>query len=300
MEAETRCGFIAVVGAPNAGKSTLINRLVGSKVSIVTPKVQTTRTLLRAIVMVDQSQIILVDTPGIFQPRRTLDAAMVQAAWSGAVDADAILLLVDVTRESDGDQERILSGLEGVPRPVYLVLNKIDRISRPKLLEMTRRMNDRFPFGRTFMISALNGDGLDDLRAFLAAAVPPGPWLYPDDQVADIPMRLLAAEITREQVFLRLHQELPYASAVETEGWSELDDGSVRIEQVIYVERENQKKIVIGKGGRTIKEIGRTAREHLKDMLARNVHLMLFVKVRERWSEDPERYEAMGLSLPRK
>ncbi len=295
-EGETRCGFVAIIGAPNAGKSTLINTLVGAKVSIVTHKVQTTRTRVRAVTIVGNSQIIFVDTPGIFQPRRKLDEAMVDAAWAGAADADVVALLVDVRRGLDDDNRRILEGLKKANRPCILVLNKIDLIEKPKLLELADLYNKEYPFEATFMISALKGSGVDDLRDYLAEKMPPGPWLYPPDQLSDFPLRTMAAEITREKLYLRLHDELPYASHVETELWEERPDGSIRIEQTIYVQRESQKKIVIGKGGQTIKAIGKAAREEISAMLGgRKVHLFLFVKVREKWDQDPERLRFLGL-----
>ena len=294
-QGETRCGFVAIIGAPNAGKSTLINQLVGAKVSIVTHKVQTTRTRVRAVAIVGNSQIIFVDTPGIFRPKRKLDEAMVEAAWGGAADADVVALLVDVRRGLDEENERIIEGLKKTGRKAILVLNKIDLIERPKLLELTDAFNRAFPFEATFMISALKGDGVEDLKLYLAEQMPPGPWLYPEDQLSDLPLRLLAAEITREKLYLRLHDELPYASHVETERWEERPDGSIRIEQVIYVQRDSQKKIVIGKGGQTIKAIGKAAREELSAMLGRKVHLFLFVKVREHWDRDPERLRNLGL-----
>ncbi len=292
---ETRCGFVAIIGAPNAGKSTLINQLVGTKVSIVTHKVQTTRTRVRAVAIVGNSQIIFVDTPGIFKPKRRLDEAMVEAAWGGAADADVVALLVDVRRGLDEENRRIIEGLEKTGRKAILVLNKIDLIERPKLLELADSFNKAFPFEATFMISALKGDGVEDLKQYLAEQMPPGPWLYPPDQLSDLPLRLLAAEITREKLYLRLHDELPYASHVETETWEERPDGSIRIEQVIYVQRDSQKKIVIGKGGQTIKAIGKAAREELSALLGRKVHLFLFVKVREHWDRDPERLRNLGL-----
>ncbi len=291
-----RCGFVAIIGAPNAGKSTLINTLVGAKVSIVTHKVQTTRTRVRAVAIVGKSQIIFVDTPGIFKPRRKLDEAMVEAAWSGAADADVVALLVDSRRGLDEENARILQGLKDSGRDAILVLNKIDLIEKPKLLELADTFNKEFPFQATFMISALKGSGVDDLRDYLAERMPPGPWLYPEDQLSDFPLRMLAAEITREKLYLRLHDELPYASHVETELWEERPDGSIRIEQTIYVQRESQKKIVIGKGGQTIKDIGKAARQELSALLGgRKVHLFLFVKVREKWDQDPERLRFLGL-----
>lgn len=303
-----RCGVVAVVGAPNAGKSTLTNQMVGTKVAIVTHKVQTTRARLRGIFQVGDSQIVLVDTPGIFAPRRKLDEAMVEAAWGGADDADEVLLLVDAPRhaEKDGggkagkDTDRIIEGLKARGRQAVLVLNKIDEMKREDLLEMIATFNDTGVFKETFLISALTGEGVEELKAWLAAKVPEGPWLYPEDQPADVTQRALASEVTREKLILRLHDELPYATTVETETWKDLRDGSVRIEQVIFVERDSQKPIVLGKGGKTIKEIGREAREELEQMMGRKVHLFLFVKVRERWAEDPERFRLMGLELPKR
>ncbi len=297
-DGETRCGFVALIGAPNAGKSTLSNQLVGGKVSIVSHKVQTTRTRIRAIAMHEASQIILVDTPGIFEPKRKLDEAMVEAAWSGAGDADAVALIVDARRGIDEDVTRIVDGLGKYKAPALLVLNKIDTVERPALLALAAELNERHSFDQTFMVSALNGDGVADLLNDLSARMRKGPWLYPEDQIADVPLRLLAAEITREKVYGRLHDELPYASTVETEQWTQKKDGSIRIEQVIYVERDGQKKIVLGKGGQTIKAIGQDARKELEGFLETRVHLFLFVKVRGRWSEDPERYRQMGLEFP--
>ena len=295
MSEATRCGFIAVLGAPNAGKSTLINALVGSKVAIVSNKVQTTRARIRAILIADRSQLILVDTPGIFTPRRRLDEAMVDAAWQGAADADAIVLLVDAKAGIREDVRNILTRLRGMRSRVFLALNKIDLVKRETLLELAQALNADVPFAETFMISAQTGDGLDALKRSMAESVPEGPWLYPEDQIADLPIRLLASEITREKIYERLHQELPYASTVETETWEERDDGSVRIDQVIFVEREGQRKIVLGKGGQGIKDIGSRAREEISRMLERKVHLFLFVKVRANWATDPERLRAMGL-----
>ncbi len=296
---ETRCGFVALVGAPNAGKSTLLNQLVGEKVSIVTPKVQTTRTRITAICMAGQTQIVFVDTPGIFAPKRRLEKAMVRAAWSGAHDADLVVLLVDAARGVDGDTVRITDGLKRAGRQAILALNKVDVVKKPKLLALAAALEAEARFTDIFMISALTGDGIDDLKGVLADRLPTGPWHYPADQLADIPERLLAAEITREKLFLRLHQELPYASTVETERWQERPDGSVRIEQVIYVQRDTQKPIVLGKGGRTIKTIGALARAEMEQMFDRRVHLFLFVKVRAKWLDDPERYRQMGLDFPR-
>ena len=295
----TRCGFVALIGAPNAGKSTLVNQLVGGKISIVSHKVQTTRARIRAITIEGASQVVFVDTPGIFLPKRRLDEAMVQAAWSSAGDADVIVLVVDARRGRDEEVDRILEGTAAVRTPVVLVLNKIDTIERPTLLDLATELHARGRFDATFMVSALTGDGVADLRADLAGRMPEGPWLYPEDQIADVPLRLLASEVTREKVFNRLHDELPYHSTVETEKWTEGKDGSVRIEQVIYVQRPGQKKIVLGAGGQTIKKIGQDARLELQEFLGRKVHLFLFVKVRERWSEDPERYRQMGLDFPK-
>ncbi len=294
----TRSAFVALIGAPNAGKSTLLNQLVGAKVSIVTHKVQTTRAIVRGIAIRDATQIVFVDTPGIFKPRRRLDRAMVTTAWSGARDADFVLFLIDAERGIVGDAAAILDRLSGVRQPKVLILNKIDQVKRERLLEMAAAANEKVEFDRTFMISALNGSGCDDLMAWLAEAAPPGPWYYPADQISDLPMRMLAAEITREKLYLRLHQELPYASHVETERWQEQKNGSVRIEQVIYVERDSQKKIILGRKGETIKAIGKAAREELAAILEQPVHLFLFVKVRGNWGDDPERYREMGLEFP--
>ncbi len=294
----TRSGFVALIGAPNAGKSTLVNRLVGAKVSIVTHKVQTTRAIVRGIATRGVTQIVFVDTPGIFKPKRRLDRAMVTTAWGGARDADIVLVLIDAERGLKGDAADILEGLDKVRQPKVLVLNKVDRVKRDTLLALTAEANARVPFDRTFMISALDGSGCDDLIDYLAAALPEGPWYYPEDQLSDLPMRQLAAEITREKLYLRLHQELPYSSHVETEQWEERKDGSVRIQQVIYVERDNQKKIVLGHKGETIRAIGQAAREELAGILEQPVHLFLFVKVRENWGNDPERYREMGLDWP--
>ncbi len=298
-QGETRCGFVALIGATNAGKSTLLNSLVGAKVSIVTHKVQTTRALVRGIAIHDQTQIVFVDTPGIFRPRRRLDSAMVRSAWAGAGDADLVVLIADARKGLDPAAEEILARLKDVPHPKLLVLNKIDGMKRDQLLPVAKAFNDALAFDETFMISALHGDGVVDLSAAIAGRMPAGPWLYPEDQLSDFPMRQLAAEITREKIYLRLHQELPYESTVETERWEERKDGSVRIDQVIYVARESQRVIVLGKQGRAIKEIGKAAREELAGILERPVHLFLFVKVRENWADDPERYREMGLEFPR-
>ena len=297
-QAATRAGFVALIGAPNAGKSTLMNRLVGTKVSIVTHKVQTTRAIIRGIATHDNAQIVFVDTPGIFKPRRKLDEAMVVTAWGGAKDADLVALLIDAERGVTDEVAAILRGLSEVRQPKILILNKIDAVAREKLLELTAKANELAGFDRTFMVSALKGDGCSDLMEYLAQAMPQGPFLYPEDDVSDLPMRQLAAEITREKLYLRLHQELPYASHVETESWKETEKG-VRIDQAIYVERDSQKKIVIGKGGDTIKAISTAARKELTEVLEKPVHLFLFVKVRENWVNDPERYREMGLEFPR-
>lgn len=293
----TRCGFVALIGATNAGKSTLINRLVGTKVSIVSHKVQTTRSLIRGIAIFGQAQVIFVDTPGIFRPKRRLDRAMVETAWGGARDADLVAVLIDAGKGLDEEARALLARLSQVPQPKILLLNKIDTVQRERLLALTAEANSEVSFERTFMISALSGDGLDELTAFLAGAVPVGPFHYPEDEVSDVPIRQLAAEITREKLFERLHQELPYASTVETESWKEQKDGSVRIEQVIFVERDSQKKIVIGKGGETIKAISMAARKDITEIAERPVHLFLFVKVRENWADDPERYREMGIEF---
>jgi GTPase len=294
-----RCGFVALIGAPNVGKSTLVNALVGAKVSIVTHKVQTTRTLLRGIAVVGDAQLVLLDTPGIFAPRRRLDRAMVATAWSGANDADLACVLIDARRGIDADAEAILGRLGEVKRPLVLVINKIDLVPREKLLALAQDVNARAPFSATFMVSALTGDGVEDLKGHLVTRVPEGPWHYPEDEISDAPMRSLAAEITREKLFLRLHQELPYESTVETEQWKDLKDGSVRIEQTIYVARQSQRKIVLGKGGHTIKAIGADARREIAVLIEKPVHLFLFVKVREGWGDDPERYREMGLDFPK-
>jgi GTP-binding protein Era len=299
VRVDSRCGFVAVLGAPNAGKSTLVNALVGNKVTIVSPKVQTTRALVRGIAIEGGAQLIFVDTPGIFAPRRRLDRAMVTTAWAGAQDADIVCLLIDAKRGLDEEASAILERLPDIKQPRVLLLNKIDLVSKPKLLALVQLATERCAFAATFMISALTGDGVADVRTWLAAHVPEGPWLYPVDQISDAPLRDLAAEITREKLFLRLHQELPYRSTVETEQWTELKDGSIRIEQTIYVERESQRKIVLGARGQSIKAIGADARRDIAEIVGKPVHLFLFVKVREGWGEDPERYRAMGLEYPR-
>jgi GTPase len=295
----TSCGFVALIGAPNAGKSTLINWLVGTKVSIVSRKVQTTRSSVRGIALEGKAQIVFVDTPGIFAPKRRLDRAMVAAAWGSTGDADAAALLVDVLRGIDAEVEAILGRLPHIAAKKILVLNKIDTVEPPKLLELAARLNHALPFAQTFMISALRGHGVAKFKQELAALMPPGPWLYPEDQISDVPLRLLAAEITREKIFERLHDELPYSSTVETELWQDMPDGSARIEQTIYVMREGHKKIVIGEGGRTIKAIGTAARKEIIAAAGQKVHLFLFVKVREHWADDPERYREMGLEFPK-
>jgi len=297
--AATRCGFVALIGAPNVGKSTLVNALVGSKVTIVSRKVQTTRALIRGIVIENNAQIILVDTPGIFLPKRRLDRAMVSTAWSGAHDADLVCVLLDARAGIDEEADAILTKLATVRHEKILVLNKIDLVPREKLLALAKAANDRLGFVRTFMVSALSGDGVDDLRHTLSQMVPPGPFHYPEDQMSDAPMRHLAAEITREKIFRQLHQELPYQSTVETDSWTERKDKSIRIEQTIFVERESQRKIVLGKGGATIKSIGADSRKEIAEIVGVPVHLFLFVKVRENWGDDPNRYREMGLEFPR-
>lgn len=298
-EASTRCGFVALIGAPNAGKSTLLNALVGSKVSIVSRKVQTTRALIRGVAIEGVSQIVFVDTPGIFSPRRRLDRAMVATAWSGAHEADLVGVLIDAHDGIEEEVENIFRKLKDVKGPKVLILNKIDLVPKERLLKLAKEANEVVRFEATFMISALTGDGVDDLKSWMARQVAPGPWLYPADQISEAPMRHLAAEVTREKLFDRLHQELPYQSTVETDVWRELRAGDVRIEQTIYVERESQRKIVLGKGGRTIKAIGEAARKEIAEMVDAKVHLFLTVKVREGWEDDPERYRAMGLEFPK-
>jgi len=298
-ESARRCGFIALIGAPNVGKSTLVNALVGSKVAIVSHKVQTTRSLLRGIATAGSAQLIFVDTPGIFAPRRRLDRAMVTSAWAGAADADVVGMMVEASRGIDAETGGVLDKLAAIRRPRILLINKIDLVDKTRLLEIARHGNDRMEFAATFMVSALTGNGVADVKNWLAEHVPEGPWHYPPDQITDAPLRQLAAEITREKLYLRLHQELPYQSMVETEQWQKLRDGSIRIEQTIYVERDSQRKIVLGKGGRSIKAIGADARREIADMIEAPVHLFLLVKVRERWSEDRDHYRAMGLEYPR-
>jgi GTPase len=303
----TRCGYCAIIGAPNAGKSTLTNALVGSKVVIVTPKVQTTRMNVKGIAMAGDTQIVFVDTPGIFKPRRRLDRAMVGAAWSGAEDADAILLVVDAAdltananSHAASDTKAILAGLKNQKKKkIALVLNKIDGMKRTDLLPLVEQFHAEAVFEDVFLISALKGKGIDDVASWVKARMPEGPWLYSDDQSADISSRLLASEITREKIYLRLHDELPYATTVETENWEERPEGSVKINQVITVQRDGQKAIVLGKGGATIKLLGEMARKELEEIFGRRVHLFLFVKVREDWAEDPEHYTQMGLEYPK-
>ncbi|WBL75676.1 GTPase Era [Bradyrhizobium xenonodulans] len=297
--AATRCGFVALIGAPNVGKSTLVNALVGAKVTIVSRKVQTTRALIRGIVIENNAQVILVDTPGIFLPKRRLDRAMVSTAWSGAHDADLVCVLLDAKAGIDEEAEAILTKVASVKHEKILVINKVDLVQREKLLALAQAANERMPFAKTFMIAAISGDGVDDLRHTLAEIVPPGPFLYPEDQMSDAPMRQLAAEITREKIYRKLHQELPYQSTVETDKWEERKDKSVRIEQTIFVERESQRKIVLGAGGATIKSIGADSRKELAEILGVPVHLFLFVKVRENWGDDPDRYREMGLEFPK-
>jgi GTP-binding protein Era len=297
-DAETRCAFVALIGAPNVGKSTLVNALVGAKVTIVSPKVQTTRNLVRGIAIEGKSQLVFVDTPGIFAPRRRLDRAMVTSAWTGAHDADIVVLMIDAKRGLDAETEAIVQKLGDVAGRKLLCLNKVDLVAKPSLLALAQEANARVAFAATFMVSALSGDGIGDLKAWLAANAAEGPWHYPEDQISDAPLRSLAAEITREQVFNRLYEELPYRSTVETDVWKELRGGAVRIEQTIYVERESQRKIVLGKGGASIKAIGAAARAEIAKIIEQKVHLFLFVKVREGWGDDPERFREMGLEFP--
>jgi GTPase len=294
-----RCGFIALIGAPNVGKSTLINAIVGAKVAIVSHKVQTTRTLLRGIATQGDAQLVFIDTPGIFQPRRRLDRAMVAGAWMGAGDADIVGAMIDAKRGLDDETGALMERLCGLQRPKILIVNKIDLVEKPTLLTLVKHATERVAFAATFLVSALSGDGIADLKHWLVGQVPVGPWHYPEDQITDAPLRQLAAEITREKLYLRLHQELPYQSTVETNSWKELKNGSVRIEQTIYVERMSQRKIVLGKGGQTIKAIGAEARREIADIAEQPVHLFLFVKVREAWGDDPERYREIGLEFPK-
>ena len=298
-DAGTTCGFVSLIGAPNAGKSTLINRLVGAKISIVSRKAQTTRSSLRGIVIDGKAQIIFVDTPGLFAPRRRLDRAMIAAAWEAAAETDAAVLLVDARKGIDMELEAILTKLQKVETTKILALNKIDAVEPPKLLGLAAALNDKLAIEKTFMISALRGHGLDKFKHEIGSLMPQGPWLYPEDQITDLPLRVLAAEITREKLFDRLHDELPYSATVETSLWHDLPDGAARIEQTIYVAREGHKKIVIGEGGKTIKAIGSAARKEIGEAAGQKVHLFLFVKVRENWADDPERYMQMGLNFPK-
>ena len=296
-----RCGFIAVIGAPNAGKSTLVNAMVGAKVSIVSHKVQTTRVPVRGIANVGNSQLVFIDTPGLFAPKKRLDTAMVEAAWGGARDADFVVLVIDAARGIDAEVESILAKLTDVKLPRIAVLNKVDKLSdKSKLLELATAVQDKAAFEHVFMLSATDGDGVEDLKCYLAGKMPVGPWHYPEDDLTDAPLRMLAAEITREKIFHRLHDEVPYSSTVETTQWTERKDGSVRIEQTIFVARDGQKAIMLGKGGATIKQVSMDSRRELQEILERPVHLFLFVKVRENWQDDPERYREMGLELPKK
>ena len=295
---KTRCGFVALIGAPNAGKSTLLNRLIGAKVSIVSPKVQTTRRRVLGVAMRGNAQAVFVDTPGIFAPKRRLDRAMVAAAWSGAGDADRIVLLVDATMNRiDADTRAIIDGLKKAKRTAICAINKVDAVKRETLLKLAAELNAAFPFEQIFMISAETGDGVEDLMDDVVAHLPEGPHHFPDDQLTDLPVRLLAAEVTREHLFRQLHEEVPYALTVETEAWEEFKDGSAKVSQVVYVARDNQKAIVLGKGGSRIKQVREAAHAELIEMLERKVHLFLFVKVRENWQEDPERYREMGLDF---
>jgi GTP-binding protein Era len=294
-ETTQTCGFIALLGAPNAGKSTLLNSLIGTKVSIVTQKVQTTRARIRGICVEGNAQLVFIDTPGIFEPKRRLDRAMVSAAWSGATDADVVALLIDAQRGIDANAKRIMDGLAESKRKSVLVVNKVDLVEKKQLLDLTKKLNESDLFSDVFMISALTGDGVGDLRSFFAKQAPAGPWMYPEDQLSDLSERLIAAEITREKLFLRVHQELPYAATVETESWDYKRDGSVRIEQTIFVERDSQKGIVLGKGGRAVKEIGTAAREEMQVLFDRKIHLFIQVKVRKNWSDERSHYRAIGL-----
>jgi GTP-binding protein Era len=303
---QTRSGFAAIIGAPNAGKSTLLNSLVGAKIAIVTHKVQTTRSRIRGIAIDGDAQIVFVDTPGIFKPKRRLDRAMVDAAWGGAGDADAVVAMVDAERGRDADVGRVLDGLKGASdapeRKAVLALNKVDALhdkGRERMLKLATELNETGLFSETFMISAMTGDGVEDLKHHVAGLMPQGPWHYPEDQLADVPLRSLAAEVTREKLFLRLHDELPYSLTVETESYETRKDGSIRIQQIIFVQRESQRKIALGEKGQTIKTVGQLAREELQEMLGAKIHLFLFVKVREKWGDDRERYREMGLDFPK-
>lgn len=296
-----RCGFIAILGSPNAGKSTLVNALVGTKVAIVSHKVQTTRVPVRGIAISGPAQLVFTDTPGIFEPKRRLDRAMVDAAWSRASDADILLVMIDAAKGLDADSERILERVKTSPLPRIAILNKVDRVEhKERLLALTQEVAQKADFERVFMISALDGTGVEDLKTYLAGRVPEGPWHYPEDDVTDLPLRMLASEITRERMYHWLHDELPYATTVETTDWKQMKNGSVRIEQTIYVERESQRSIVLGKGGATIKKISMEARREIGEIVEAIVHLFLFVKVRENWGNDPERYSEMGLDFPKR
>ncbi|HEY4994744.1 MAG TPA: GTPase Era [Aestuariivirga sp.] len=297
VETEKRCGFAAIIGAPNAGKSTLVNKLVGAKISIVSHKVQTTRARIRAIYMNGMSQVVLVDTPGIFKPRRKLDEAMVGNAWGGATEADAVLLIVDARRGADEEVHAIIETFKAQHIKAILVINKIDLLLAEKLLAISQELNELYSFTETFMVSAVTGSGVEKLGERLATLMPLGPWLYPEDQTADVHLRFIASEITREKIYERLHEELPYSSTVETEAWEEQKNGSVKISQTIFVERDGQKAIVLGKGGAQIKLLGQLARAEMEESFARKVHLFLFVKVRENWAQDPERLRMMGLEI---
>jgi len=299
MSEDTRCGFTAVIGAPNAGKSTLVNALVGAKVSIVTHKAQTTRARMRGIAIAGKTQIVLVDTPGIFRPKRRLDRAMVETAWTEAREAHVAVLVLDAIRGLDDVAEPIFQQAGQLKIPLVLVLNKVDKVDKAKLLALASEASKSLPLEQLFMVSALSGDGVEDLKNYLASRMPPGPWLFPEDQIADAPLRQWAAEVTREKMFLRLHEEIPYSSTVETTDWKQLKDGSTRIEQTIFVERESQRKIVLGAKGQAIKQISMEARREIAEGVEATVHLFLFVKVRENWADDPERYREMGLDFPK-
>jgi GTP-binding protein Era len=296
---DTHCGFVAVIGAPNAGKSTLVNALVGAKVSIVTHKAQTTRARMRGIAIAGKSQIVLVDTPGIFRPKRRLDRAMVETAWTEAREADVAVLVLDAIRGLDDVAEPIFQQAGELKIPLVLALNKVDKIDKAKLLALASEASKSLPLEQLFMVSALSGDGVEDLKTYLASRMPPGPWLFPEDQIADAPLRQWAAEVTREKMFLRLHEEIPYSSTVETTDWKQRKDGSIRIEQTIFVERQSQRKIVLGAKGQAIKQISMEARREIAEGIETPVHLFLFVKVRENWADDPERYREMGLDFPK-
>lgn len=296
-DVQTRAGFVALIGAPNAGKSTIVNNFVGSKVSIVSPKVQTTRTIVRGINIFENTQIVFIDTPGIFKPKRRLDRAMVSSAWGGAKDADVVVLVVDAKRGFDDETRKIIAGLNKQKVEAVLVLNKIDAIKKEKLLGLTQELNEVGNFKATFMVSALTGLNINDFYKYLAGSLPVGPWFYPEDQISDMPLKLLAAEIVREKLFLFLHEEIPYSLTVETEMWERKEDNSIRAEQTIYVERDSQKQIVLGKGGSMIKRIGQSARKEIEELLDERVHLFLFVKVRENWGNDRARFEEWGLDF---